>query len=119
MAMIGKVLNEKEMFEERLRRLDKKEYDSENEHKFILANIKTVFNEAIHQRDYIKQLESKLMEYEKIMGTPIQDIMKRLKVLDILKENLKEDGYYQALIIDIKELSEEDYNLFKECLNDK
>lgn len=30
----------------------------------------------------LKELE----EYRKIMGTPIQDIMKRLKVLEILKE---------------------------------
>ena len=83
--MINKVLTEEEMFEERLRRLDKQEYLDEKEHRFILANIKACFRETIHQRDYIKQLESKIKEYENLMGTPIQDIMKRLKVLDIIQ----------------------------------
>ena len=36
--------------------------------------------------ELIKTLEE-LEEYRKIMGTPIQDIMKRLRVLEILKES--------------------------------
>ena len=90
--MTNKVLTEEEMFEERLRRLDKQEYLDEKEHRFILANIKACFKETLHQREYIKQLESKIKEYENLMGTPIQDIMKKLKVLEILKE-----AYYHAI----------------------
>ena len=62
-----------------------------------------------------KELEE-LEEYRKIMGTPIQDIMKRLKILEILKNNLKEDGYYNLLLIERKDLSEEEKILLNEVL---
>ena len=84
-----KTFDEYEIMVERLRRIDKKEYDSENEHRFILEIIKACFKEVIHQRDYIKQLESKLMEYEKLMGTPIQELMKDVEMVNILKNLIK------------------------------
>ena len=78
--MINKVLTEEEMFEERLRRLDKQEYLDEKEHRFILANIKACFKEALHQREYIKQLE-------RVM-TKQQDLLEILKKCEDEKHSL-------------------------------
>ena len=67
------------------------------------------------KRQIIEDLEE-LEEYRKIMGTPIQDIRKRLKALEILKNNLKEDGYYSLLFIEKKDLGEEENILLNEVL---
>lgn len=67
-------------------------------------------------RDKVEKDLEELEELKKIMGTPIQEIMKRLKVLEILKNNLKEDGYYNLLLIERKGLSEEEKILLNEVL---
>lgn len=96
--MINKVLTEEEMFDERLRRLDKQEYLDEKEHRFILANIKACFKEALHQREYIKQLE--------------RVMTKQQEILEILKKVLNASFLYL-----IK--NEEDYNKVKEWLEEE
>ena len=86
--MTSKVLTEEEMFDERLRRLDKQEYLDEKEHRFILANIKACFKEALHQREYIKQLESELTKQHEILEILkghyyILDINKSLNTIEL------------------------------------
>ena len=52
-------------------------------------------------KDIDEDLE-KLEELEKLMGTPIQDIMKRLKFLEILKKHIKLIDYgffYDKIVI--------------------
>lgn len=71
--IIAETFDEYEIMVERLRRIDKKDYDSESEHRFILESIKACFKATIHQRDYIKQLESKIKEYEKLTETPNEE----------------------------------------------
>ncbi len=97
---------------ELLRRIDERDYLTEREH-----------------REFLDRLNKDLEDYEelkKIMGTPIQDIMKRLKILDILKNRsyiiwVEKDILYSGRCDDIeipldKEdfESEEDYKLIKE-----
>jgi hypothetical protein len=59
---------------------------------------------------------NELEEYRKIMSTPIQDIMKRLKALEILKKHLKEDRYYGLIFLDKRDLSDEKIILLNEVL---
>lgn len=57
---------------ELLKRIDERDYLTEREH-----------------REFLDKLNKDLEEYEeikKLMGTPIQDIMKKLKVLEIIKK---------------------------------
>lgn len=56
------------------------------------------FNSATHGLNFNREIEvikqdlEELEELKKIMGTPIQEIMKRLKLLDILKEFLNDSN---------------------------
>lgn len=95
--MIIKSYGEYEIMVERLRRIDKKEYDSENEHRFILESIKACFRETMHQRDYIKQLEKK---------------MKDLEILEILKKRLNIKIPYGSVNV-ISTNNDDDYLLFE------
>lgn len=81
-------------------------------------------------REAFRVIEASLQELEelkKIMGTPIQDIMKRLKILEILKKNIEivdtdfvdEDGD-DIFKIQLKPLNSSNQRIIEEWLgNDK
>lgn len=59
----------------------------ENENGFSKETI-VLYEEDIKQYNQVLKALEELEELKKIMGTPIQDIMKRLKVLEIFKKIL-------------------------------
>ena len=87
----------------------------------------TCQEDADKREKIIKELEKDLEDYEhlkELMGTPIQDIMKKLKVLEIIKKknvymfrinnciNAEEYNEWVGINVD-DELNEEEFNLIK------
>lgn len=88
-----------------------------------IERIDNAIKEHLSEQCYMiwNSIKKDLEDYEelkKVMGTPIQEIMKRLKVLEILKRVifLTNNSYY---IQTKKRLNEEDYKLIKEWLDGK
>lgn len=81
------------------------------------------FDEEQIFSDLEKDLEE-LEELKKIMGTPIQDIMKRLKILEIIKPYIEitSDGIiscHNLMLSPICDRYKKEYDLLKEYLDGK
>ena len=68
----------------------------ENENGFSKETI-VLYEEDIKQYNQVLKALEELEELKKIMGTPIQDIMKRLKVLEIFKKILMLTIYLRGI----------------------
>lgn len=101
------------------------------------GNVSEIISCGETYENHFKQLEKDLEDYEelkKLMGTPIQDIMKRLKVLEIFKKILllkivisvdKVDAEIPSdkIVFNLDELNNEEkdtlWEWLREWLNDK